>query len=547
MDAAGERSPVTASHRFSRRYGFVRCRQLEGTFPGRPETGVWIATILRLRRGWGRVLEEDWPSDDGTSQWPPAEPPGLDAKAKGSRTLCYQRIHDSLECKQAIAFAGPVYASFEITDQWFDAKDGIVSMPGERPQIVGTHGVLLTGYSDEEGVFRFINSWGPNWGKDGFGQLPYEFFDRWMIESYLERPFGELPRNNSTTVVELSWASPDFAERIFHARELYDAAIDERLGWAFAVQLEDRLEVEELYVRPQFRRRGYADRLMRMLSELSVKAGLPLQFVVPFPDCQPGNLAVVQRFFAAGGYKLTDTEERSAPYAAVMLPSVVIPPPPSLRRPHTGAATTAPGIPALAELIAIDPDEGDREPPPSPVSEANGLLNAPDWKSRSDETFVSAARAVFNAACGRAEAACMIRYLTRDEVLDIHRWALEAFGGKDGFLNEGMLDSAISQPSGSFAGEEFYATVSEKAATLGFALVRNHPFLDGNKRTGFWSMATFLLLNGYELTCNADEAERAVLAVASSEWSRDQLLAWLRSHSSPTASSGPDSSGTSST
>src|SRR5205085_238276 len=98
------------------------------------------------------------------------EPPGLDAKAKRHRILRYQRIHDSLECKYALAYWGPVQASFEITPQWFNANEGIIEMPREGTEVVGSHAVCLTGYSDEEGMFTFANSWGDAWGNSGYGK-----------------------------------------------------------------------------------------------------------------------------------------------------------------------------------------------------------------------------------------------------------------------------------------------------------------------------------------------------------------------------------------
>ena len=173
----------------SRLYGFVRGRQLDGTYPGDPSTGVWGTTTMRVWRGWGAVNEEEWPYSAGIQQWPPSEPPGLDEKAKQNRLPRHQRIHDSLECKYALAYGGPVLATFEITAQWFNAEKGIIEVPVEDAEIVGSHGVLLTGYSDGEEVFKFANSgWGQGWGDNGFGALPYEYFDRWMLDVYSVDP-----------------------------------------------------------------------------------------------------------------------------------------------------------------------------------------------------------------------------------------------------------------------------------------------------------------------------------------------------------------------
>jgi death-on-curing protein len=93
----------------------------------------------------------------------------------------------------------------------------------------------------------------------------------------------------------------------------------------------------------------------------------------------------------------------------------------------------------------------------------------------------------------------MIRYLTLEEVLELHRLALEQSGGLDGVRELGGLESAVAQPQMAFGGQELYPSLAEKAAALGFSLVCNHPFMDGNKRIGHAAMETFLVLNGWEL------------------------------------------------
>jgi death-on-curing protein len=98
--------------------------------------------------------------------------------------------------------------------------------------------------------------------------------------------------------------------------------------------------------------------------------------------------------------------------------------------------------------------------------------------------------------------------------MDIHRRALEHAGGIDGIRDQGLLESAVAQPRASFGGEELYPTLADKAAALGFSLVKNHPFLDANKRVGHAAVETFLLLNGHEIAAGVDEQEQVVLAVA---------------------------------
>ena len=81
-----------------------------------------------------------------------------------------------------------------------------------------------------------------------------------------------------------------------------------------------------------------------------------------------------------------------------------------------------------------------------------------------------------------------------------------------------------------FGGTDLYATIEEKAVALGYSLIANHPFVDGNKRIGHAAMEVFLLLNGYELDAPVDDAERIVLGIAAGSCSREDLLEWVRKH-----------------
>jgi death on curing protein len=126
-----------------------------------------------------------------------------------------------------------------------------------------------------------------------------------------------------------------------------------------------------------------------------------------------------------------------------------------------------------------------------------------------------------------------MRYLTLGEVVDLHRRLLEATGGAAGIREFGALDSAIAQPKATFAGADLYPTLVEKAAALCFSLVRNHPFVDGNKRVGHAAMETFLILNGAEIDAPVDDQERLMLDLAAGRIDRAQLTEWLRHHLRP--------------
>jgi death-on-curing protein len=123
-----------------------------------------------------------------------------------------------------------------------------------------------------------------------------------------------------------------------------------------------------------------------------------------------------------------------------------------------------------------------------------------------------------------------MRYLTLKEVLELHRRLLEQSGGLAGIRDLGALESALAQPLMTFGGEELYPTIIEKASALSFSLIKNHPFIDGNKRIGHAAMETFLVLNGYEIDAPVDNQEQIILRVAAGELEREEFTGWIRGH-----------------
>ena len=123
-----------------------------------------------------------------------------------------------------------------------------------------------------------------------------------------------------------------------------------------------------------------------------------------------------------------------------------------------------------------------------------------------------------------------MRHLTLGEVVELHRRLLATSGGGTGIRDLGLLESALAQPAATFAGADLHPTLIDKAAALGFSLVANHPFVDGNKRIGHAAMEIFLLLNGCEIQASVDEQERLMLEVASGTLDRERLADWLRQH-----------------
>lgn len=122
-----------------------------------------------------------------------------------------------------------------------------------------------------------------------------------------------------------------------------------------------------------------------------------------------------------------------------------------------------------------------------------------------------------------------MRFLSLNEVLEIYTRIMEQSGGAAGVRDTGALESALAQPQMTFGGQDLYPTLADKAAALGYSLVLNHPFVDGNKRIGHASMEVFLVLNGWAISAETEEQEKIILDLAAGQLSRGAFTAWLKS------------------
>ena len=123
-----------------------------------------------------------------------------------------------------------------------------------------------------------------------------------------------------------------------------------------------------------------------------------------------------------------------------------------------------------------------------------------------------------------------MKVLTKQQILLLHSQLIKSFGGSDLIRDEGLLDSAINTPFQTFDGVELYPSLLDKAARLCFDLVKNHPFVDGNKRIGAHAMLVFLSINNVELKYSDNDLIDLILSVASSESNDKHILQWLQQH-----------------
>ena len=123
----------------------------------------------------------------------------------------------------------------------------------------------------------------------------------------------------------------------------------------------------------------------------------------------------------------------------------------------------------------------------------------------------------------------MIKF-SQEKVLLLHQLLIQETGGADHIRDLALLDSALESAFGTFGGEELYPSKEEKGARLGFSLISNHAFVDGNKRIGMYVMLTFLEVNGIHMDCSNEDVIEAGLGVASGAMKYEELLEWVRKH-----------------
>ena len=119
-----------------------------------------------------------------------------------------------------------------------------------------------------------------------------------------------------------------------------------------------------------------------------------------------------------------------------------------------------------------------------------------------------------------------------EDILQVHQFSINKYGGSNGVREMGSLESAIARPFQTFGGEDLYKTIFEKAAALGESLIVNHPFVDGNKRTGFLAMTSLLEEDGYLLIATQEEAYYFTIKIAMGEIKFGEIIEWLKQNTS---------------
>ena len=191
---------------------------------------------------------------------PPLPPAPKVPPARRGHTFYYRRLRSVAECERYLELVDPeVPVSLSLFAGWANPPGGVIPMPAAgEPPLDSTHLVVLDSYSPKDRLFRFRNTWGPDWGDGGLGYLPAEYFERYGFECWVAYGPKACIESRKFTVTgdrrECRWVARDECQRRVYGFEVWATATEDRRAWSFVIERDGALEIEDLYVRPEFRR-----------------------------------------------------------------------------------------------------------------------------------------------------------------------------------------------------------------------------------------------------------------------------------------------------
>lgn len=281
-----------------------------------PGFGVWPINHCRVDRRLGDPGRFITPMESLPRTWP-KEAPSI---AHKMRLHHYSRIHSSTEAARRLMASPPlvldIRLSLEISSDWYAPPNGIICDYKYPTLPTAVHSVPLVMYDPLGQLFQFQNSWGGDWGDNGCGALSHKVFDTHITDAWMHSLRGlgpHYPRDSG--IIELLWKLSDGQQSV-HGRELVDSDADERLAWAFCIQRDSFLDLEEFFVWPGDRGKGYGRRLSQLVKELRVTAGRPLRAWISFADCESHNQESLKAAMRMLELYLHDSPVRWAGYVA---------------------------------------------------------------------------------------------------------------------------------------------------------------------------------------------------------------------------------------
>jgi GNAT superfamily N-acetyltransferase len=314
-------------------YGWIRSRELEGTMHLGLQAGVFVQTSMRVTKGWGVVPENRCPHPGRNAQWPIDVPKELDEIAKHNCFPMYARLTSLEETMMCLEAQIPLLASFYINHaSWLNAITGRITISSNPNDAV--HAVLLIGYSIPDRVLYFQNSWGSKWGKNGLGTMSFEYFEKNLQEIYISvcELNSPLAQKNPTAF------GLDLPIGHYECLDLWDLKKGNRSAWIIARVDEDQIEIDDLFVRPEYRRQGLATKLILPLTDMAKVLNVPILSWISLANTETktATLAAINALCQRFGFKQSTatvpwakflvTRDGSGPSSSILKPGDTLPP-----------------------------------------------------------------------------------------------------------------------------------------------------------------------------------------------------------------------------
>ena len=271
-------------------YYYPRALELEGRHPS--DAGSWPITLRRLEIGeglpkpetsWGWVILPEGEPFPSTHRPPPYVL---------WRNFFYRRIRSSTECDRHLFLDpdGLTHLACHLTAAWANPPGGMIPLPSEAdPLLPHTHAAVVIGRIPDRRLFHFRVKW-RDWGDHGTGYMPYDYFDRYVFDCWATYGRSDVLRFFKLKKLDdeghIRWSAHDEDDHRIYAFEVRDAQNKDRHAWTFVIERDGALEIEELYVRPEFRRLGHGRWLADRVARLAREKGMPMRLWIGFADCK---------------------------------------------------------------------------------------------------------------------------------------------------------------------------------------------------------------------------------------------------------------------
>lgn len=304
---------------FSPSASHALCKQLDGTLDFEQGTTGWWS--MRAAKGYGSVLKKDYDlnlenktkEDYRNFLRTPVPQHALENAAK-FRVGWYERLYSASDIVRSLPYT-PSSICFKIFKGIYKAPKGVVPMPYFWERSLGGHSVTIVGYSNQAQTLKFLNSWGKEWGDDGLGCLPYKYVDKYLIEAWacmhqLEKngKRGEIKKAGGYEYESIVYRSLIFGRQPLYVIDAYLDGKDKIVGWVHFRfdDLGNLINIEDIFVMPEFRRKGIGRKLLSEIEDLANKQFVPQ--IVCYVHTQDllteDNITSIENLFRSDKYKI---------------------------------------------------------------------------------------------------------------------------------------------------------------------------------------------------------------------------------------------------